>query len=367
MSTNANYQRSETEQINFVINATSNANITGKGSRARFTILPAPNTLLTISFFNLSGDVIDFSAFPKLHTADDLSIKKGSVLISLEKHQTVKLMNVNPTDMRAEHFDFAPYNAKHDSSTADSTVMYVVVPAGLMVLAYLAYKIYLWRQEKAAVNRTVKQVKERLQLQAEAINLKRGEQFKALSKLHFDRQERLLVVVFDEKLLSVTDYPNIAGQEVEEEQSEGSRATNSETAVVEIIEEEEEENVGDGHNVSYHSSDLNSLMDSDLGSVESDWHSSPAASPRNSRKSSGDARQQQFLHQPGATPGQLASQLTLNAALREDVHSVSSSHSSGNSSAVGSSSSGINSGGSSEDKHDEDDDLRSVMSAEDWV
>ena len=107
----------------FVIVVQEDCSVTLHGGLGRdvYAIGPSPKSIITITDFNITTDVIDLSQFKEFKSIRDVNMTRGSVRIHLPEAQLIVLTNRDPSDMRPEHFTFTP----HDK-TAEAGDVYVV-------------------------------------------------------------------------------------------------------------------------------------------------------------------------------------------------------------------------------------------------
>ncbi len=72
-----------------------------------FTIFPAPSMNLTVEYFDIASDLIDLQAFSVIGNFSELRITAGSAMIHLPDFQLLRLLNLQPSDMRDSQFLFA--------------------------------------------------------------------------------------------------------------------------------------------------------------------------------------------------------------------------------------------------------------------
>ena len=92
---------------NFIINSSSDITITGSGGSDMYTIEPNANVLITVTDFDNSSSLINLKAF-NIYSFGELNITAGSIVITLEDNQIMKLLQLNPGDINANNFVFAP-------------------------------------------------------------------------------------------------------------------------------------------------------------------------------------------------------------------------------------------------------------------
>lgn len=90
---------------NFIINSSVDVVITGGSGADMYTLKPNANVLITVTDFNRSSDVINLQAYD-IHSFDDINITAGSIIITLEENQRMRLVQLSPGDINADNFIF---------------------------------------------------------------------------------------------------------------------------------------------------------------------------------------------------------------------------------------------------------------------
>lgn len=131
---------------NFIIDVSSDILINGGGGGDMYTLEPHPDVLVTISDFNQNKDKINLKSFNELHSFNELNITAGSIIITLESNQKMKLLNLQPYDINEENFIFAENNNKgKDSGTSDhGGLLDYGIYAGIGVAALALSGCLLW-------------------------------------------------------------------------------------------------------------------------------------------------------------------------------------------------------------------------------
>ena len=67
--------------------------------------MPYANVLITITDFNSSVDIINLKEF-ELYKFEEVNITAGSIIITLDNDQKMRLLNLSPGDIDANNFIF---------------------------------------------------------------------------------------------------------------------------------------------------------------------------------------------------------------------------------------------------------------------
>ncbi len=107
---------------------------------------------MTITEFS-GKDRLNISCFSNIYSIDMLNITSGSVIINLPNNQTIRLRNVQPSDMNYYHFMFAQ-EPQHSNSLKHGKLTSIIVSSSIgaflfsliMVYTFEARQYYLQRQ-----------------------------------------------------------------------------------------------------------------------------------------------------------------------------------------------------------------------------
>ncbi|MGB4190965.1 MAG: FG-GAP-like repeat-containing protein [Rickettsiales bacterium] len=144
------YQGTESDE-NFVINSSSDVTIIGGGGSDMYTIEPNTDTLITVTDFNNNTDVINLKAF-NIYNFDEVNITSGSIIITLENNQIMKLLQLSPDDISANNFIFSPSLAPtlaptdiaiEPSDLNDGAIIAIAV-GGSAALGLISYGFYAY-------------------------------------------------------------------------------------------------------------------------------------------------------------------------------------------------------------------------------
>jgi hypothetical protein len=162
------YIRNKINNTNYIINITSNVVITRSGKAAIFTIIPNPNTTITIEDFNISHDIISFRIFGGIFNMWSLSItmfnfntsklnyseqhrnllvidQLHDLRITLPNNQLIYILNTSQTDLQTANFIFSPpITQNNDNNSNNKTQIYVIVSGGILTAAIITYFLYLF-------------------------------------------------------------------------------------------------------------------------------------------------------------------------------------------------------------------------------
>jgi hypothetical protein len=133
---------------NFIIDASSDLTIYGSENDGNnmYTLDQNSNVLITVTNFNNISDVINLKSFD-VYSYGDLTITAGSIVISLEDNQTMKLLALSPGDINATNFVFAdPPATSGDSDSSEmgaGELAGIVTGAGVFLVA-AAYGVYAY-------------------------------------------------------------------------------------------------------------------------------------------------------------------------------------------------------------------------------
>lgn len=130
---------------NFIIDSPSDVTIYGGGSNNMFTLEPNPNVLITITNFNNYSDLINLKSF-EIYNFDEVNITAGSVIITLEDNQIMKLLELTPGDISADNFVFAPEPADGGGSSTELSQGAIagIALGGAALLGILGYSVYAY-------------------------------------------------------------------------------------------------------------------------------------------------------------------------------------------------------------------------------
>lgn len=93
---------------NFIVNCTSDITFVGGSSSNMYTIKPHGDMTVTITNFNTTSDKINLKAY-NIYQYNEINITAGSIIITLEENQKIKLLNLNPVDINSENFILNTY------------------------------------------------------------------------------------------------------------------------------------------------------------------------------------------------------------------------------------------------------------------
>ena len=139
---------------NFIIDSDADVTIYGGGSNNMYTLEPTSDVLITVTNFNNYSDLINLKSF-NIYNFNQLNITAGSIVITLESNQIMKLLELNPGDISANNFIFAselepslsPTVAIKSSSNSDDTNVGAIVGgvlAGVAVLSIAGYSAFAY-------------------------------------------------------------------------------------------------------------------------------------------------------------------------------------------------------------------------------
>lgn len=130
----------------FIIDSSSDISITGGGGNDQFTVKPNSNTQTTITDFDKDNEKIDLSFFDNINTIDDFTITAGSAMINLEDDQTIRLLNLQPSDITADNFILSESMNDDDDETVvniSPLIAYgILAGVGLAVLGCSGFAAY---------------------------------------------------------------------------------------------------------------------------------------------------------------------------------------------------------------------------------
>lgn len=132
---------------NFVINTDADVTLYGSGNNNMFTLEPNPNVLITVTNFNNYTDLINLKSF-NIYNYNQLNITAGSIIITLEDNQIMKLSNLNPVDINEQNFIFAPEpitdSDDNSSNSLSAGAIAGIAIAGTAAVATISYLVYAY-------------------------------------------------------------------------------------------------------------------------------------------------------------------------------------------------------------------------------
>ncbi|MCT4635319.1 MAG: integrin alpha [Rickettsiales bacterium] len=146
----------------FIIDSLSDVTLTGGKGNDLFTVKPNSNTQTIITDFDKDNERIDLSFFDNIQGIDDLTITSGSAMVNLGNDQTIRLLDLDPSDVAEDNFIFAQNNNddNEDGSGIDTSNLIeygILAGVGLVALTVLgcsgfaAYKCCCSNSNKGTV------------------------------------------------------------------------------------------------------------------------------------------------------------------------------------------------------------------------
>lgn len=150
ISSGGDYDVSGSNQ-NIVIDTGEDVTLYGSGSNNMFTLEPYSNGFVTVNRFNNYTDLINLKAF-NVYSYDQLNITSGSIIITLDNNQIMKLLELSPGDISANNFVFSdmPSSSNDDGAASlnagDIAGIVIAGTAFVSVIGYCASAYFnkLW-------------------------------------------------------------------------------------------------------------------------------------------------------------------------------------------------------------------------------